>query len=122
MGVFQDPKGDIKIVRVVILVVAIILMILGYFWLNNPIKGDSCNPPRTQLDSIFSVSGQILWILFVIGLLFWSFTRGKTQIAKATRFGTRMTSPRFSTADGTTSRSRQGSRFKSPLSSAPPTQ
>jgi hypothetical protein len=86
MAVFTDSKGDIKIIRVVILVVAIGLMIGAYFWLNNPIKGDSCDPPRTHLDSIFSVSGQVLWILFVIGLLVWSFTRGKETIRQATKF------------------------------------
>jgi len=120
MAVFTDSKGDIKIIRIVILVVAIGLMIGAYFWLNNPIKGDSCTPPRTHLDSIFSVSGQVLWILFVIGLLFWSFTRGRSQIATVTRFSPRMTPSRFSTSAGTTSRSRQGARFKNPMSSSPP--
>jgi len=54
------------------------LILLGLFiwllvYLTSPIKNDTCNPPRTHLNTLVTVSGYIFWgvfSLFLVYLLF----------------------------------------------------
>jgi hypothetical protein len=104
---YNSETKEFNVAGIVITLIAVGLLIWLIVYLASPIEDDTCDPPRTHLNTLAVISGYILWGLFTLFMIFVLFIRkGKNGERGAFRKiipqgkGVMMSRPRRSTDSG----------------------
>ena len=72
---YNSENKEFNVVGIVITLIAIGLLIWLIVYLASPIEDDTCDPPRTHLNTLVVISGYILWGLFTLFMIYILFLR-----------------------------------------------